>query len=102
MLIVWVHKLQREKESDLDNPFSPSVLKQRGGGGKERSGRRILFDISSLLREYTLFPLSVRLSVCLFFDGRIKLPLELRTCIFVFVNTEFTHDLPRDHGFCGI
>lgn len=48
----------------LPFPLSYFSLKERVGGGKERSGRQISFDISPCSGN-TLFPLSVRLSVCL-------------------------------------
>ncbi len=63
----------REKErmkvalATLSFPLSYFSLKERVGGGKEKSGRRISFDTSPLLREYTLLPHSVWLSVCLSF-----------------------------------
>lgn len=66
---VWTSCRERESYRDLDNAFlfPPSYFSLKGGGGsKERNGSLILFDISSLLREYILFPLAVRLSVCLF------------------------------------
>lgn len=78
---VWTSCRQRERDCDLDDPFlfpsSYFSLKGGGGGSKERNGRRILFDISSLLREYSLFPPAVRYLFVSSVDIRIKAALGI-------------------------